>query len=89
MGSEVGRAVVVKEGSEAKARAAILRFLSAKKATYVTDVAEALVPGVRGIPDRRSRDSLARDRKIRYASKANDLPSTCPHSGRPPDAGFD
>jgi hypothetical protein len=26
--------------------------------------------------------------KIRYASNANDLPSTCPQSARPPDAGF-
>jgi DNA-binding transcriptional ArsR family regulator len=36
------RVVVVKEWTEAKARAAILRFLKGKKAMYVTDIAESL-----------------------------------------------
>ncbi|MEK6810414.1 MAG: ribbon-helix-helix domain-containing protein [Candidatus Thermoplasmatota archaeon] len=36
------RIVVVKEWTEAKARAAILRYLKGRRATYVTDVAEAL-----------------------------------------------
>ncbi len=36
------RIVVVKPWSEAKARAAILRFLRSRPAAYVTDIAEAL-----------------------------------------------
>ena len=36
------RVVVVKEWTEAKACAAILRFLKGKKAMYVTDIAESL-----------------------------------------------
>ena|SRR5712664_1115484 len=36
------RVVVVKEWTEVKARAAMFRFLKGKKATYVTDIAEAL-----------------------------------------------
>jgi hypothetical protein len=36
------RVVVVKSWTEAKARAAILRYLKGRRATYVTDVAEAL-----------------------------------------------
>src|SRR5438093_11639869 len=36
------RIVVVREWTEAKARAAVLRFLKGRPATYVTDIAEAL-----------------------------------------------
>lgn len=36
------RIVVVKSWSEAKARAAILQYLKGRRATYVTDIAEAL-----------------------------------------------
>src|SRR5205807_6753416 len=36
------RVVVVKEWTEAKARAAVFRFLKGRPATYVTDIAEAL-----------------------------------------------
>ena len=36
------RIVVVKPWAEAKARAAILRYLKGRRATYVTDIAEAL-----------------------------------------------
>src|SRR2546428_3219052 len=36
------RVVVVKPWTEAKARRAILRYLRGRKATYVTDIAEAL-----------------------------------------------
>ena len=36
------RVVVVKEWTEGKARAAMLRFLKGKKAMYVTDIAESL-----------------------------------------------
>ncbi len=36
------RIVVVKSWTEARARAAILRYLKGRRATYVTDVAEAL-----------------------------------------------
>ena len=36
------RIVVVKEWTEAKARAAILRYTKGRRATYVTDIAEAL-----------------------------------------------
>src|SRR2546429_8898272 len=36
------RVVVVKEWTEAKARAALLHFLKGRPATYVTDIAEAL-----------------------------------------------
>ena len=36
------RIVVVKPWTEAKARAAILRYLKGRRATYVTDIAEAL-----------------------------------------------
>lgn len=36
------RIVVVKEWTDARARAAILRFLKGRKAMYVTDIAEAL-----------------------------------------------
>jgi metal-responsive CopG/Arc/MetJ family transcriptional regulator len=36
------RVVVVKPWTEAKARAAILRYLKGRRATYVTDIAEAL-----------------------------------------------
>ncbi len=34
--------VVAREWTEAKARAAILRYLKGRRATYVTDIAEAL-----------------------------------------------
>ena len=36
------RVVVVKSWTVAKARAAILRYLKGRRATYVTDIAEAL-----------------------------------------------
>ncbi len=36
------RIVIVKEWTESKARAAILRYLKGRRATYVTDIAEAL-----------------------------------------------
>ena len=36
------RIVVVEEWTEARARAAILRYLKGRRATYVTDIAEAL-----------------------------------------------
>lgn len=36
------RIVVVRPWTEAKARAAILRYLKGRRATYVTDIAEAL-----------------------------------------------
>ena len=36
------RIVVVREWTEEKARAAVLRFLKGRPATYVTDIAEAL-----------------------------------------------
>ncbi len=36
------RVVVVKSWTEAKARAAILAYLKGRRATYVTDIAEAL-----------------------------------------------
>ncbi len=36
------RIVVVKSWTEAKARTAVLRYLTGRRATYVTDVAEAL-----------------------------------------------
>ncbi len=36
------RVVVVKSWTEGKARTAILRYLKGRRATYVTDVAEAL-----------------------------------------------
>src|SRR5207249_10731252 len=36
------RIVVVREWTEAKARAAVLRFLKGRPATYVPDIAEAL-----------------------------------------------
>src|SRR5206468_10413363 len=36
------RIVVVREWTEAKARAAVLRFLKGRPATYVTDTAEAI-----------------------------------------------
>ena len=36
------RIVVVKEWKEAAARAAVLRYLRGRPATYVTDIAEAL-----------------------------------------------
>jgi len=36
------RVVVVKEWTEAKAHAAVFRFLKGRPATYVTDIAEAL-----------------------------------------------
>src|SRR5947199_10317743 len=40
------RIVVVREWTEAKARAAVLRFLKRRPATYVTDIAEALAAEV-------------------------------------------
>ncbi len=36
------RIVIVKDWSEANARAAIFRYLKGRRATYVTDIAEAL-----------------------------------------------
>jgi hypothetical protein len=36
------RIVVVKEWTDARARAAVFRFLKGRPATYVTDIAEAL-----------------------------------------------
>ena len=36
------RIVIVKEWTESKARDAILRYLKGRRATYVTDIAEAL-----------------------------------------------
>ena len=36
------RIVVVRTWTEAKARAAVLRYLKGRRATYVTDIAEAL-----------------------------------------------
>jgi len=36
------RIVVVRPWTEAKARAAVLRYLKGRRATYVTDIAEAL-----------------------------------------------
>ena len=62
MGSEVGRVVVIREWTEAKARSSILRFLKGKKAMYVTDIAES--PGMDLDLAFRVASSLAKEGKV-------------------------